>query len=75
MKQKSSLIRVFLLIFVLASFLIGCGDKKPSSHNSTPDTTRMTNKTFLQQVADGVKLYENESASQMPHTPPMDILW
>lgn len=62
MKQKSSLSRVFLLFFVLASFLIGCGREKPEN-TPTPDTRRTTNKTFLQPEATGTELYENESAS------------
>lgn len=59
MKQKSSLIHVFLLIFVLASFLIGCGSEKQQSA-PTPDTSRITNHTFLQPSASGTSVYEND---------------
>ena len=60
MKQKSSLIRVFLLFFVVASFFVGCGSK-PSDTTSLPDTKRITNHTFLQTEAAGTTVFENES--------------
>ena len=60
MKQKSSLIRVFLLFFVVASFFVGCGSK-PSDTTSLPNTKRITNHTFLQTEAAGTTVFENES--------------
>lgn len=62
MKQKSPFICRFLLILVLASFLIGCGSEQ-TDRESAPDTKRVTNKTFLQPEASGTELYENELAS------------
>lgn len=62
MKQKSPVICRFLLVLVLASFLIGCGNE-PADNVSDPDTRRTTNKTFLQPEAAGTEFYENESAS------------
>ena len=60
MKQKSSMIRVFLLFFVVASFFVGCSSES-SDTNTTPDTKRITNHTFLQTEATGTTIFENES--------------
>lgn len=60
MKQKSSLIRVFLLFFVLASFLSGCSDSESISKEQKPNTKRTTNTVFLEPEASGILIYENE---------------
>ena len=62
MKQKSPSICRFLLVLVLASFLIGCSDEQ-TNKEVPPDTRRITNKAFLQPEAAGTELYENELAS------------
>lgn len=62
MKQKSSLIHVFLLFFVLASFLSGCGSEE-SKNPPKPDTTRITNTSFVVPEASGETLYESDLVS------------
>ena len=62
MKQKSSLIHAFLLIFVLASFLSGCSDRQ-TKNPPKPDTKRITNTSFEMPEASGAALYENDLVS------------
>ena len=62
MKQKSSFTSVFLLIFVLVSFLAGCGST-PKKTSNTPDTKRVTNAVFLSPEASGASVSENDLAS------------
>jgi len=70
MKQKSSLIHVFLLLFVLTSFLFGCGSE-PSETIKDPSAKRTTNRIFLEAEASGTTVHENElvslDVSNTPH--------
>ena len=62
MKQKSLLIRVFLLLFMVASFFVGCGSESKEA-SKYPDTKRVTQTQFLVPEASGTVVSENDLVS------------